>query len=153
MRQVGVRYYVEVSATNDAGLVGTAKGQEVKILGPHEGLSTVGLTFVVAGSIIAVALLIFLIGYFYVRRRQAPLFLSIHFPLLHKTFIISDGFITTAASFWTGCLSLSLPLAIVASRGKSQVTESTVIVKLDRPLDSGRVEHDMHLFPAEWLDS
>ena len=67
--QIGSRYFVEVSATNSAGLVGTAAGQPVEILGDKNGLSTVGLTFVVAGSIIAVALLIFLIGYFFVRKR------------------------------------------------------------------------------------
>ena len=60
---------MEVSATNTAGLVGMAVSQPVDILGDADGLSTVGLTFVVAGSIIAVALLIFLIGYFFVRKR------------------------------------------------------------------------------------
>ena len=67
--QVGSSYFVEVSATNAAGLVGSAAGQPVQILGDSGGLSTVGLTFVVAGSIIIVALLIFLIGYFFVRKR------------------------------------------------------------------------------------
>jgi len=67
--QVGSRYYVEVFATNKAGLVGSASGQPLLILGDADGLSIVGLTFVVAGSIIAVALLIFLIGYLFFRRR------------------------------------------------------------------------------------
>lgn len=46
-----------------------AAGQPVEILGERGGLSTVGLTFVVAGAIIALALLIFLVGYFFVRKR------------------------------------------------------------------------------------
>lgn len=61
---------MEIFATNAAGLTGSGSGQPLRILGDADGLSTVGLTFVVAGGIIFVALLMFLIGYLFFRRRS-----------------------------------------------------------------------------------
>ena len=69
--QPNTKYYVEVTAVNSAGVTGSANAPAIYILGKIDGLSTVGLTFVVAGSIIAIAIALFLIAYFCFRRRYA----------------------------------------------------------------------------------
>lgn len=67
--QVGVRYYVQVTALNAAGINGSLAGPAVRILEGGRGLSTVGTTFVVASGIIVLAVSLYLLGYLFFRRR------------------------------------------------------------------------------------
>lgn len=75
---------MEVTATNGAGLTGSANGPPVEILDDQDGLTTVGITFITAAGIIVVVLSIFLIGYLFFRRRCAhpELLSSLQLPAL-----------------------------------------------------------------------
>ena len=60
---------MQVSATNAAGLTGHASAPAVLILAESDSLSSVAISFIVAGAIIAAAIFAFVVVYYFARRR------------------------------------------------------------------------------------